>query len=221
MPAFVIWKFKASVAVQEVMAMDPDFTRNTLSSRSKGYVQTSDRLATLQHLPKEGHMSSLSDPPSATIWAKAVEQLPDDVMKLSLNSALDTLPPQNANLHLCKKKESSQCLLCSEKQSLIHVLNACRVARDEHRYNTRHDEVLLLIAAQIEKQLTPPTKMSVDVGSNYCFPQHIVSTDLRQDIVWWNDVACRIVIVELTVPFETSFEAAHECKELHQLLKEL
>ena len=178
-----------------MMVMDPDFMRKTLSSRFKGYVQTSDnedRLATLQHLPKEGHMSRLSDPPSATIWAKAVEQLPDGIMKFSLNSAVDTLP-HKANLHLWRKKESSQCLLCSEKQSLIHVLNACIGLRGIN-------EVLLLIAAQIEKQLKPPTKMSVMWAVITAFLSIIVYTDLRPDIVWWNDVACRIAIVELMYP---------------------
>ena len=67
-------KFKASVAVQEVMMMDPDFTRRFLSARAKGYVQASDdddRLDNLQRLEKEGQMSRLSTPQVAEIRAKS------------------------------------------------------------------------------------------------------------------------------------------------------
>ena len=86
-------KFKASVAVQEVMMLDPDFTRRSLTARVKGYVQAADdvdRLDNLQRLEKEGQMSRLSTPQAAEIWAKAVERLPDEIMRFSLNSAVDT-----------------------------------------------------------------------------------------------------------------------------------
>ena len=59
----------------------------------------------------------------------------------------------------------------------------------------------------------PPVKYTADLGS-YSFPQHIVSTDLRQDIVWWNDSSKTIVILELTIPFETSFQPASERKTM-------
>ena len=39
-------------------------------------------------------------------------------------------------------------------------------------------------------------------------------TDLRPDIVWWDDQLRRIVIVELTISFETSFKQAAERKAL-------
>ena len=88
------------------------------------------------------------------------------------------------------------------RKTLIHILNACKVARDERRYNPRHDAILSLIAT---------AHLTSDLGS-YIFPQHIVSTDLRPDIVWWDDSLKKIILMELTVCFESSFQHAAERK---------
>ena len=53
-------KFRASVAVREVMVGNPDFTRGSLSAGAKVIIENEvneDRLAKLQHLQKEGQMS--------------------------------------------------------------------------------------------------------------------------------------------------------------------
>ena len=42
---------------------------------------------------------------------------------------------------------------------------------------------------------------------------HITSTDLRPESVWWDDASKKLRMVELTVPFETGFNAAAERKE--------
>ena len=189
--------------------------RKKHKSLSVCYVQASDdddHLDNLQRLEKEGQMSRLSTPQAAEIWAKAVESLPDEILKFSLNSAVDTLP-HNANLHLWKKKESSSCPLCGEKQSLIHVLNACSVVRDKRHYNVRHDSVLREVVATIQEFLPPTYEFTADTGS-YSFPQHIVPTDLRPDIVWWNNKGHVLYIAELTIAFETSFTAAAERKRI-------
>ena len=86
-------KDKASVAVQEVMMIDPDFISRSLFARARSYVQETDDddwLDNLQRLEKEGQMSRLSTQQAAEIWDKAVESLPDEIMKFSLNSAVDT-----------------------------------------------------------------------------------------------------------------------------------
>ena len=55
--------------------------------------------------------------------------------------------------------------------------------------------------------------LTSDLGE-YCFPQHIVATDLRPDIVWWDDTARLMNVIELTVPFETSFVEGAERKSV-------
>ena len=86
--------------------MDCDFTRRSLTARAKCYVQAADdddQLDNLQRLDKEGQVSRLSTPQAAEIWAKAVESLPDEILKLSLSSGANTLP-HNVNLHLRERK---------------------------------------------------------------------------------------------------------------------
>ena len=125
---------------------------------------------------------------------------------------MDTLP-HNANLHIWGKKESDVCPLCGERQTLIHVLNCCRIARELRKYNQRHDGVLGILADVIKEKLPLSTHFSADLGPKYNFPQHISPTDLKPDIVWWNDEEKILQMLELTIPFETTMADAAERKE--------
>ena len=60
----------------------------------------------------------------------------------------------------------------------------------------------------IQDHLAFSTSMTVDLSDGYSFPTHIAATDLRPDIVWWNDDQKTITMVELMVCFKTSYEAA-------------
>ena len=44
--------------------------------------------------------------------------------------------------------------------------------------------------------------------------QLTVPTDLRPDIVWWNNKDHVLCIAEITIAFETCFTAAAECKHI-------
>ena len=85
--------------------------------------------------------------------------------------------------------------------------------RDRRRYNVRHDSVLKEVVTTIQKFLTTTYELTADTVS-YRFPQHIVPTDLRPDIVWWNNKNYVLCIAELTIPFETCFTAAAERKRI-------
>ena len=85
------------------------------------------------------------------------------------------------------------------------MLNNCPVARELRRYNVRHDVVLKAIAAAIQPYLSPSSVLSIDIHE---FSLHIVSTDLRPDIVLWNTQNRSLCLVELTVCFENNFEDA-------------
>ncbi|XP_076155564.1 uncharacterized protein LOC143138951 [Alosa pseudoharengus] len=56
-------------------------------------------------------------------------------------------------------------------------------------------------------------EMSVDLGKKLTFPS-IVQTTLRPDVVIWSEQAKKIILVELTVPWEEGCEEAHERKSL-------
>ena len=79
-------------------------------------------------------MLAVSADEEAEVWGKTVQTIPAEQMQFVLNAAVDILP-HNANLQLWRKKESDACPLCGERQTLIHMLNCCRVARDLSRYN--------------------------------------------------------------------------------------
>ena len=56
-------------------------------------------------------------------------------------------------------------------------------------------------------------EMSADLGRKLTFPP-IVQTTLRPDIVIWSGQAKKVILVELTVPWEEGCEEAHERKSL-------
>ena len=51
-----------------------------------------------------------------------------------------------------------------------------------------------------------------DLGNNYLFLTHIVSTDQRPDIVYWDDTNKTVRIIKLTIPFDTLTHEAAERK---------
>ena len=57
-------------------------------------------------------------------------------------------------------------------------------------------------------------KMAADLKEALHFPHHIVHTQERPDIVIWSDTVKRVIIVELTVPWEENMEEAFERKKL-------
>ena len=206
-------KFRPSVVVRDVMVINPDYTRRSLYNASKVIVEDdaiTERLDQLISLEKEGHMFRIMSSDAAKVWGNALIHLPEEHMRFALNSAVDTLP-HNANLHLWRKRGDDKCSLCGQRQTLILVLNVCPVAMTARRFNHRHDAVLERIAHTIESVLQPGESMTSDL-SEYTFPHHIVPTTLRPDIVWWSDIKKRLLLIELTVCFETSFDDAAERK---------
>ena len=128
----------------------------------------------------------------------------------------DSLLPDSQSLLQQLLVPTSHCLTQQPRQTLhcCHSTASEREReRERERFNTRHDAVLEEIVSLLSAYTEPPAKLSADLD-NYSFPHHIVPTDLRPDIVWWNDQLRRIVIVELTISFETSFKQAAERKAL-------
>ena len=55
--------------------------------------------------------------------------------------------------------------------------------------------------------------MIADLSSQtYSIPSHLPCTDLRPDIIWWDEHSKRTVVVELTICFDTLFKQASERK---------
>ena len=113
-----------------------------------------------------------------------------------------------------KKKPNPSCLLCGhQRQTLLHVLNDCETALHHQRYNQRHDEVFKEINSFIKGNLKVSQNMIADLSSQtYSIPSHLPCTDLRPDIIWWDEHSKRTVVVELTICFDTLFKQAAERK---------
>jgi hypothetical protein len=54
--------------------------------------------------------------------------------------------------------------------------------------------------------------MDVDLGKKLVFPS-IVQTNLRPDIVLWSEKGKKLIMIDLTVPWETRCEEAYERKK--------
>ena len=203
-------KFRPATLARDIISTNPAGNRKSLSRAAKKMVKEDDNsalLENLQRLEQQGQMSRCTDTRCAPVWAGVVRELPDQIMKFSINAAVDSLP-HNANLHRWKRKSDSTCPLCNCHQSLLHVLNNCAVARDLRRYNVRHDAVLQEIVKAVVPYLPPTSSWTVDISDNYCFPVHIIPTDLRPDLVWWDDTKKSLCLTELTICYETNFDDA-------------
>ena len=64
-----------------------------------------------------------------------------------------------------RERESTTpaCILCGERQTLLHVLNACPYALNRRRYNNRHDAILMHIRDFLAGQLSPSQSITADL----------------------------------------------------------
>ena len=62
--------------------------------------------------------------------------------------------------------------------------------------------------------------MEVDLGKRLVFPD-VVQTILRPDIVLWSKTGKKLIVIELTVPWETRCEGAYERKKAKTELLDL
>ena len=74
--------------------------------------------------------------------------------------------------------------------------------------------VLRALYDTISEYIPDTSSLIADLNSSdYCFPCHITPTDLRPDIVYWNDTTQEVCLIELTVCFDTLFDAAAQRKK--------
>ena len=141
-------------------------------------------------------------------WSRVIGHLPDAIFKWSVNAIVDTLP-HNANLFRWRKSATDRCPLCSGRQTLLHVLNHCPIALNQGRFTWRHNEVLSLIRDFLDQHLLPNFELECDLQNCcYGFLLRTFFSTLRPDICIFNKEEKRIVLMELTVPFDELMTAA-------------
>ena len=197
----------------DLMVEDPGMSRRGLVARTKAKVTRDDANSRREHvesLPQQGQLMREMDEEAAEVWSAAVNSLPSEGLKFALNAASDTLL-HNSNLSIRRRRKglADGCKLCGRKQTLLHILNDCPVALELRQYNQHHDSVLNEIVGFIKPRLPPGANFIADLpGAMYQYPLQLAATDLRPDIVIWHENPKEATLIELTVCFETAFEAA-------------
>ena len=114
----------------------------TLKTKIKSAINADQSKARLDHLKKfvvQGDLLNLAHPEESDLtWRSAIYSLPRRVLGFAINSSIDTLPTLR-NLKLWGKKMSSNCKLCGNTQTLLHVLAGCKTMLDQGRYTCRHN----------------------------------------------------------------------------------
>ena len=127
-----------------------------------------------------------------------------------------------AELTSTSKKEASPTFQCQchsithlfpvpwrQPESFFHILNLRQVALDIGCYN------ILSWLSSVRPSNSHNTSLGL-CGSHWqqcTFTSHIMPTDMRPDIFWWNDTDQSVCLVELTVCYDTLFHEPATRKE--------
>ena len=142
-------------------------------------------------------------------WRSIMWSLPPTVQQFATKAVIDVLPTR-ANLLRWKVSCNSACPNCGVKETLQHVLNSCQRLLNNGAYKWRHDSILQQLAHSLQT-LHPSSNIMADLpGRTYRLPFQS-DTDFRPDIVVSHRDST-VEFIELTVPFESNWKAAHDRK---------
>ena len=169
----------------------------------------------VNNLTMQGEFTKLLiEEQNAVTWQSVIRRVPRSVMSFAIRSATNSLPSPD-NLRRWGKRRLSLCPLCSNIGTLEHIINFCKVALEQKRYNYRHDSVLQHITKEILK--TKPDQLEVccdipgfDINGS-TIPQDIIvasGTGSRPDLVLVNRQTKLITLMELTCCLEQNVEKA-------------
>ena len=171
------------------------------------------RMKHAQSLECQGQVFRCSKDGAASIWSKAVQKLPPELLKFSLNAVQDTLP-HNANLAMWRRREglSSAYKLRGGKLrgSSVEGSNNCSKALNMRRYNEWHDAVLEVISKFMAKSLPEEYQLLADLPQfqPYVSTPHCHNSPAARHCSV-KQQKTRGMVIELTVCFETRYEDAH------------
>ena len=147
------------------------------------------------------------------IWS-----VPSGVAKFAVNAGLNTLPTAD-NLKRWGKRTSDICTVCvlNRKQTLSHVLSYCNAALEQGRYTWRHNSVLRTIFNFISPSLKDGFELFADLegfgaGNGGTIPPDVLVTNQRPDILLLNRRIRKVILFELTVPWDANVETSHDLK---------
>ncbi len=143
-------------------------------------------------------------------WRSLIFNLPRGILQFAVNASIDTLAT-NANLKRWGKRRNAKCDMCSQRETLHHVLNNCDCMLE--RYTWRHNSVLnyIISLVQIESETMYSDLAGMMTGCS-TIPTDVVITSQRPDLVIVNRAEKKITLLELSIPFEQNIETTHQYK---------
>ena len=118
-----------------------------------------------------------------------------------------------------KDRTDDNCDTCGQKETVHHILSHCPTALNNGKYTWRHNNVLKIITEFLFDHLSKKgIKILADLAdkpySYSAFPPHILSTQLRPDIIIMDDEKSpkRISLIELTCPDDEGSGEAYQRK---------
>ena len=127
------------------------------------------------------------------------------------------LHPLFYNLKLWGKTITEKCSLCNGRATLLHILNICPTALTQGRFTYRHNSVLRYLVNELRDKAERnqiPMSLYADLPgcrvSGGTVPPHVIPTTEKPDIVLYfpGKNEQRVVLIELTVPFEPNIRKA-------------
>ena len=218
------WTRKISSIVKSDSIMNEEIRKNEnlnckqLKQKVKKSINEEMEEHWLNHLKSlvlQGNFLAANDLMIKDINFKSIiYHLPRNILKFLSNACIDTLPT-NTNLKRWNKRSSPACQLCGNKETLLHVLNNCKVMLDQGRYTWRHNSVLNLLYESIISR-NSNFEVNCDLPGILkgisTIPTDIATTNKRPDLVIIDRKSKNITLVELTVPFDTNVNQAHKRK---------
>lgn len=127
--------------------------------------------------------------------------LPHKQLSFLMRGCADVLP-SFANLRRWGKVLSDRCALCPWRETTHHVLNCCKKARDQERFNLRHDSILQHVVKQILAG-NPEKRVIADLEGHRLpdggtVPPELMVTNLRPDLVLIDPITDDIELFDLT-----------------------
>ena len=171
-------------------------------------------------LGMQGEVLALLDQEEQDIaWKASIYRVPRGVMAWSVRACTNTLATPD-NLARWGKLVDTKCHMenCNAISTLGHLLSCCPKALD--RFKFRHDSVLSHLLTTIVKYMKEEVTVYADLDgwriNGGTLPPDMVPTEQIPDLVIIDKsvIPTRVVLVELTVPWDSSnsFRAALERK---------
>ena len=108
-------------------------------------------------------------------------------------------------------------VLCNLHRTLNHILSYCNAALEQGRYTWRHNSVLRTIFDFVSPNLKGGFELFADLdgfnaGNGGTIPPDVLVTNQRPDIFLMNRQLKKVVLFELTVPWDANIGSSHDLK---------